>query len=272
MASSRSEPVSSNFPTITNPTVTSVQPPPPIVIPSLPITSSMSPISSSPMPISTPFTSIASLIFSHPVFSVNIKNFVPEILTHENYVIWKDLMIPVFKSKGVYGHIDGIDPCPPPTDPNFENWKQIDFQILSWIKATISSEVLRIIIQSGASLSAKAAWDVIQTSYQNQLWARKHYVKQQYRSMRKQSGQSMFSYLESVKKIADNMYDVGEHVTDKDIVMQALAGLDNEYSVAKRTIPQWVPFPSFLELRWLLLIEEDNVQHFSYGRFAFLPS
>ncbi|GKV35758.1 hypothetical protein SLEP1_g43978 [Rubroshorea leprosula] len=82
-------------------------------------------------------------------------------------------MIPVFKSKGVYGHIDGTDLCPPPSHPNYDAWVQIDYQILSWIHATISTDILQMIIQPGKTLSAKEAWDAIHTSYQNQLAARK---------------------------------------------------------------------------------------------------
>ncbi|GKV36120.1 hypothetical protein SLEP1_g44288 [Rubroshorea leprosula] len=43
------------------------------------------------------------------------------------------------------------------------------------------------------------------------------------------------------------------------MVFQVLAGLDSEYSVAKRTIPQRNPFPSFLELHSLLLLEEATL-------------
>ncbi|GKV40300.1 hypothetical protein SLEP1_g47962 [Rubroshorea leprosula] len=203
----------------------------------------------------------SSSFFSHPVFTVsNIKTFVPETLTHDNYIIWKELMIPVFKSKGVYGHIDGTDLCPPPSHPNHAAWVQIDYQILSWIHATISTDILQMIIQPGKTLSAKEAWDAIHTSYQSQLAAKKMYVKQGFVSLQKQSGQSMFQYLQSVKKAADNMYGVGECLTDRDIVFQALAGLDAEYSVAKRTIPHRSPFPSFVELQSLLLIEESTLQ------------
>ncbi|GKV31748.1 hypothetical protein SLEP1_g40416 [Rubroshorea leprosula] len=56
-------------------------------------------------------------------------------------------MIPVFKSKGVYGHIDGTDLCPPPSHPTHAAWVQIDYQILSWIHATISTDILQMIIQ-----------------------------------------------------------------------------------------------------------------------------
>ncbi|GKV32028.1 hypothetical protein SLEP1_g40665 [Rubroshorea leprosula] len=70
----------------------------------------------------------------------------------------------------------------------------------------------------------------------------------------------MLQYLQSVKKAADNMYGVGEYLTDRDIVFQALTGLDTEYSVAKRTISHRSPFPSFVDLQSLLLIEESTLQ------------
>ncbi|GKV28897.1 hypothetical protein SLEP1_g37885 [Rubroshorea leprosula] len=228
-----------------------------------------------PTPSLTPtYHASSSSFFSHPMFTIsNIKTFIPETLTHDNYIIWKELMIPVFKSKGVYGHIDGTDLCPPPFHPNHDAWVQIDYQILSWIHATISTNILQMIIQPGKTLSAKEAWDAIHTSYQNQLAARKMYVKQGFVSLQKQSSQSMFQYLQSVKKAADNMYGVGECLTDRDIVFQALAGLDAEYSVAKRTIPHRSPFPSFVELQSLLLIEESTLQREkSTSAFLFVNS
>lgn len=55
----------------------------------------------------------------------------------------------------------------------------------------------------------------------------------------------MLSYLQHVKKVADNMHGVGESLPDREIVMQAISGLDAEYSISKRTIPQRLPFTSF---------------------------
>ncbi|GKV42570.1 hypothetical protein SLEP1_g49953 [Rubroshorea leprosula] len=182
--------------------------------------------------IKTPgFSSLVSPVFSHPVFTIsNIKNLVPETLNHQNFTLWRELMIPVFNSKGVFGHIDGTDPCPLPGDLMFEAWTQIDYQILSWIQATISSEVLQMIIQPRKSLSAKEAWDAIHVAHPNQLDAQALFLQQDFSSIH------------------------------RDVVFQVLAGLDSDYNVAKRTIPQRVPFPSFLELHSLLLIEEVSVQ------------
>ncbi|GKV12842.1 hypothetical protein SLEP1_g23936 [Rubroshorea leprosula] len=141
--SSSSEQVSSLFSSISSTSFTTSSNP---TIPNFPIIPSLSTIGtytfSTPNTIYPTHHNTIPSIFSHPVFTVsNIKTFVPETLTHENYAIWKELMFPVFKSKGVYGHIDGTDPRPPPTSPNFEAWMQIDFQILSWIHAAISTEV-----------------------------------------------------------------------------------------------------------------------------------
>ncbi|GLT33975.1 hypothetical protein SLA2020_085250 [Shorea laevis] len=56
------------------------------------------------------------------------------------------------------------------------------------------------------------------------------------------------------------MHGNGDYVTDRDLVLRTITGLDQAFSVAKRTIPQRTPFPTFLELRSLLLIEEANLQ------------
>ncbi|GKV09943.1 hypothetical protein SLEP1_g21378 [Rubroshorea leprosula] len=213
-----------------------------------------------------------SSIFTHPVFSVsNIKHLVPETLTHQNFMLWKELMIPVLRSKGVYGHVDGSDSCPSPMDSTFEQWHQIDCQVLSWIQSTIASEVLQMIIQPGRSLTAKQAWDAIQESHQDQLVAQSMLYRQEFMALKKEPEQSMISYLQRAKTASDRLFGIGESVSDRDLVLHTLAGLDSTYTVSKRTIPQRVPFPSFNQLRSLLLIEEATVLRESGQAMAAAP-
>ncbi|GKV44212.1 hypothetical protein SLEP1_g51411 [Rubroshorea leprosula] len=258
----------------TNPVLSSTSPTPISSSPPISISPSTPtfPLRSLPSVTSPAVSTMPSSISPHPVFTIsNIKNFVSETLNHDNFVIWRELMIPVFKSKGVYGHIDGSDPCPMPGSREFADWTQIDYQILSWIQATISSEVLQMIIQPGRSLNAKQAWDAIHLAYQNQLEAQNLFLQQEFSSIRKQPGQTMMAYLQHVKGIVDKLYGIGSPKTDRDLVFQTLAGLDSAYSVAKRTIPQRVPFPSFLEMRALLLIEEASVQREQAAAASLLP-
>lgn len=79
---------------------------------------------STPIPLVTIMgTTPISSIYSHLAFSVsNIRNFVSEAITHNNYILWKELIIPFIRSKGVFG-------------------------------ATISSKILQFIIQPGKSLT-----------------------------------------------------------------------------------------------------------------------
>ncbi|GKV49332.1 hypothetical protein SLEP1_g56087 [Rubroshorea leprosula] len=151
-----------------------------------------------------------SSIFTHPVFSVsNIKHLVLETLTHQNFMLWKELMIPVLRSKGVYGHVDGSDPCASPMDSTFEQWHQIDCQVLSWIQSTIASEVLQMIIQPGRSLTAKQAWDAIQESHQDQLVAQSMLYRQEFMALKKEPEQSMISYLQRAKTASDRLFGIG---------------------------------------------------------------
>ncbi|GKV38622.1 hypothetical protein SLEP1_g46511 [Rubroshorea leprosula] len=221
---------------------------PSIPIPSFPPTSSSLP------------TTLASSVFSHPVFFVtNIRNYVVETLDHTNFCVWKELMIPVLKSKGVYGHVDGSDSCPSPNSLDFDYWMQVDYQVLSWIQATISKDILQFILQPGKQLTAKLAWESIHQLYQSQLSAAALQLTQEFSGIQKQSSQSVMDYLQYVKGLSDWLFGIGHPVSDKDLVLRTIAGLDHSFLVAKRTIPQRVPFPTFLELRSLLLIEEANI-------------
>ncbi|GKV48803.1 hypothetical protein SLEP1_g55595 [Rubroshorea leprosula] len=213
-----------------------------------------------------------SSIFTHPVFSAsNIKHLVPKTLTHQNFMLWKELMIPVLRSKGVYGYVDGFDPCPSPMDSTFEQWHQIDCQVLSWIQSTIASEVLQMIIQPGRSLTTKQAWDAIQESHQDQLVAQSMLYRQEFMALKKEPEQSTISSLQRTKTTSDRLFGIGESVSDRDLVLHTLAGLDSAYTVSKRTIPQRVPFPSFNQLRSLLLIEEATVLRESRQAMAVAP-
>ncbi|WMV51038.1 hypothetical protein MTR67_044423 [Solanum verrucosum] len=98
----------------------------------------------------------------------NIKNLIPTTLDYTNYMLWRELFLPVFKGHGVYGFIDGSHPCPEPTltmengtstiNPVFQQWVQLDSIVLSWIQATISQEILQAIIRPNNSLTAREAW------------------------------------------------------------------------------------------------------------------
>ncbi|KAH0717054.1 hypothetical protein KY285_013085 [Solanum tuberosum] len=98
----------------------------------------------------------------------HIKNQIPTTLDYTNYMLWRELFLPVFKGHGVYGFIDGSHSCPEPTltiengtstiNHVFQQWVQLDSIVLSWIQVTISQEILQAIIRPNSSLTARETW------------------------------------------------------------------------------------------------------------------
>ncbi|MCD9641547.1 hypothetical protein HAX54_027762 [Datura stramonium] len=66
---------------------------------------------------SASLTDVSSLLPSSPsAISVsNIKNLIPTILDYTNYMLWRELFLPIFIGHGVYGFSDGSFPCPEST-------------------------------------------------------------------------------------------------------------------------------------------------------------
>ncbi|GKV03333.1 hypothetical protein SLEP1_g15654 [Rubroshorea leprosula] len=194
--------------------------------------SSLSPSSTSPIPTSPPFLSTmfapSSLVVSVTP-SIPIPPFPPTSSS-----------LPTTLASSVFSH-------PVFSVTNIRNY------------ATISKDILQFILQPGKQLTAKLAWESIHQLYQSQLSATALQLTQEFSGIQKQSGQSVMDYLQYVKRLSDRLFGIGHPVSDKDLVLRTIVGLDHSFSVAKRTIPQRVPFPTFLELRSLLLIEEANI-------------
>ncbi|XP_059647548.1 uncharacterized protein LOC132293901 isoform X2 [Cornus florida] len=87
---------------------------------------------------------------------VNVRDFVPVILSKQNYFVWKKLMLRLFESQGLVGFFNGKVPAPleritvPNSDiiskemenKDYQDWKRSDALLQRWVLATISEDVL----------------------------------------------------------------------------------------------------------------------------------
>lgn len=76
-------------------------------------------------------------------------------------------------------------------------------------------------------------------------------LEEQFKSMRKGS-LSIHDYCQAIKTMADNLADVGQPLTDKQLVLQTLHGLPKQYSTVINLISFQTPLSSFLQTRSLL--------------------
>ncbi|OIT36271.1 hypothetical protein A4A49_63595, partial [Nicotiana attenuata] len=189
-----------------------------------------------------------------------------------NYMLWRELFLPVFKGHGVYGFIDGSYPCPESTltmdngtsvtNPAFQQWVQLDSIVLSWIQATISQEILQAIIRPNQILIARKAWLQIERLFHDHVSSRTLQLKIQFHNLKKGS-LSIADYVHRLKSISDALTSIGNPISDSDLVLQILSGLPSEYLSVSTSISTRVPLPTFLETRSLLFLYETQLTGFS---------
>nr|XP_009785397.1 PREDICTED: uncharacterized protein LOC104233666 [Nicotiana sylvestris]XP_016514485.1 PREDICTED: uncharacterized protein LOC107831247 [Nicotiana tabacum] len=201
-------------------------------------------------------SSMANLLVTpsvkHSVVSVsNIKNLSPTTLDYKNYMLWRELFLPVFKGHGVYGFIDGSYPCPESTltmddgtsvtNPAFQQWA---------------------IIRPNQSLTAREAWLQIERLFHDHVSSRTLELKVQFHNLKKGS-LSIADYVHRLKSIADALTSIGNPISDSDLVLQILSGLPSEYLSVSTSISTRIPLPTFLEARSLLFLYETQLNGFS---------
>ncbi|OIT18955.1 hypothetical protein A4A49_65798, partial [Nicotiana attenuata] len=189
-----------------------------------------------------------------------------------NYMLWRELFLPVFKGHGVYGFIDGSFPCPEPTilhddgnsiqNPSFQQWIQLDSIVLSWIQATISQEILQAIIKPNHSLTSRDAWLQIERLFRDQVSSRTLQLKVQFHNLKK-GNLSINEYVHRLKSIADALTSIGNPISESDLVLQILSGLTPEYMSVSTSISTRVPLPTFIEARSLLFLHEAQLSSLS---------
>ncbi|KAH0701718.1 hypothetical protein KY285_015996 [Solanum tuberosum] len=196
-------------------------------------------------------TSMATIPVAPPIpnsaVSVsNIKNLIPTTLDYTNYMLWRELFLPVFKGHGVYGFIDGSYPCPEPT-LTMENG---------------TSTINPAIIRPNSSLTAREAWLQIERLFRDHASSRTLQLKVQFHNLKKGS-LSISDYVHRLKSIADALISIGNPISDSDLVLQVLSGLPSEYLSVSTSISTKIPLPSFLETRSLLFLHETQLNGLS---------
>nr|GEV23834.1 hybrid signal transduction histidine kinase M [Tanacetum cinerariifolium] len=107
--------------------------------------------------------------------------------------------------------------------------------------------------------NAKALWDHIKDLFHHNKEARAITLDGELRSI-KLGSLTINAYCTKIKAMADRLANLGEKVSDKNLVMYALNGLDTRYKGIARLIRHSQPLPKFEIARNMLLLEESNLQ------------
>ncbi|KAL3379712.1 hypothetical protein AABB24_000429 [Solanum stoloniferum] len=82
-------------------------------------------------------------------------------------------------------------------------------------------------------------------------------LKIQFHSTRKGDLETIESYVKRLRSIADSLAEIGDEISNSNMVLQLLAGLPIQYLPLKNTISSMRPLPNFEEASSMLYMQED---------------
>ncbi|XP_074383100.1 uncharacterized protein LOC141724749 [Apium graveolens] len=199
----------------------------------------------------------------HPALAVsNIRNHIPIILEMENvqYSTWAELFKIVARSHKVLHHI--IPPAEGKekvltTEDEKELWSTLDATVLSWIYATISNDLLHIIIEPNAP--AMDAWNRLRDIFQDNKNSRVVTLEAEFSNTQMENFPNVSAYCQRLKTLSDQLKNVGAPVSESRLVIQLVSGLSRAYRDVGTLIRQSDPLPSFYKARSMLTLEEARL-------------
>ncbi|XP_012833001.1 PREDICTED: uncharacterized protein LOC105953866 [Erythranthe guttata] len=143
-----------------------------------------------------------------------------------------------------------------PDNISADEWQRADYLLQSWIYGTITEDLSSMVLSKTAM--AHDLWKALASLFTDNEDYRAIQLEEQFKSLKKGS-LSIHDYCQLLKTTADNLADVGNPVSDKQLVLQTLHGLPKHYGTIVNLISFQTPLPSFLQTRSLLQMEEHRI-------------
>jgi hypothetical protein len=184
--------------------------------------------SNDPMATASDFS--PSTAFHLPAQVISIK------LDGTNFLAWSAQLLPLFRSYGLMGIVDGSDLCPPQfsseehkvqgiTNSAYMAWQYKDQTILGWIISSLTPSVVSTIYGLETS---RLAWQALGARFAAPSTSRISLIKRKLQSLQ-QGSLSCQKFLDEVKTLADELTAVGKPIDDSDLIFYVLNGLNSSF-------------------------------------------
>ncbi|KAK9074377.1 hypothetical protein SSX86_006975 [Deinandra increscens subsp. villosa] len=152
-------------------------------------------------------------------------------LTHQNYPVWRRHVHSSLIGLDLAGFLTGDTPAPAKTknsttNPDYTLWVRQDQAIFSAMLGSCADEIQPLI---ASAATAKEAWDRLATSFANESRSRIVSLKTRLTTNSK-GNRSITTYLNEMRKIADELALVQSPISDEDLMVYILSHLGDEYS------------------------------------------
>jgi hypothetical protein len=164
----------------------------------------------------------------------NISHLISIKLDGTNYLQWTSQFLPILRSYDLLSIVDGSELCPTKhteekqiVNPAYVLWNKKDQLVLSWLIATLTSNVLSTVYGLNTS---RQVWISLAAHYASQSKSRITHLKCQLQTMR-QDARSCTEYLQTAKTCADQLAAVGKPVDEEDLISFIISGLNPSFNV-----------------------------------------
>ncbi|KAK1669758.1 hypothetical protein QYE76_057917 [Lolium multiflorum] len=202
-----------------------------------------------------------------------------EKLTRDNFLLWETQVLPAIRGARLMGFLDGTNKAPADkitvddsdgkgrtevSNPEYENWVQTYQQVLHYLLASLSKEIL---VSCIGMRTASAVWLAIKTMFAAKSRTRIANLRVQLANTKKE-GKTTAQYFAAVKAITDELAAAGRPMEEDEVVEYLLAGLDDPYNPLfaaiganpdnKVTVPELYAQLSSYDNHMKLLINNDE--------------
>ncbi|XP_039826979.1 uncharacterized protein LOC120688648 [Panicum virgatum] len=139
-----------------------------------------------------------------------------------NYTRWRDQFLLTVGKFSLQEHVLPADPV-----ATYPDWARMDCVVKYWILGTISDNLADTISSRGST--AHDTWVAIESQFLGNRETRALYLDTQFRGF-VQGDLSITDYCRRLKRMADDLGDLGETVTDRTLVLNLIRGLNEHYA------------------------------------------
>jgi hypothetical protein len=109
---------------------------------------------------------------------------------------------------------------------------------------------------------SKETWDVLKGLYETTNANQILFLKTKLLSIKMEANESISNFISPIKDLSDKLGDIGEKVSNSDLVTITLKGLVQDYQVFISSLSARPKPPTFDELTGILLQEEERMKNF----------
>jgi hypothetical protein len=144
-------------------------------------------------------------------------------------------------------------------------WLRPDAMVLRWLYGSMTPDIVDLVMPPSTAADTPAAtaytvWVAVHGLFNDKKKTREVYLAEEFCNV-KQEDLSVGDYLNCQKAAANALAEVGAPVSDSNLITNIIKGLDECFESVADIAALLTPFPTFLNFRNMLLLQEMKVAH-----------